>query len=107
LLGKGYEISKSDLTIDLVPTYGFPSSDNLLTSSINSNTLEPALATGRIPVKTNEDIDNYLKKLSVYEKLPDSLWRKKLVHITGGRTADENSSFKNYLNNLYNIAKEE
>ncbi len=107
LLGKGYEIPKHNLSLNLVPTYGYPASDNLLTSGINSSTLEPALATGRIPAKTNTDIENYLKKLQVYENLPSELWRKKLVHITGGKTVSESSSFKNYMNNLYNIAKGE
>jgi len=107
LLGKGYETARHNLGINLVPTYGYPASDNLLTAGIVSTTTEPAIPTGRIPATTNEEIENYLNKLKVYEQLPDSLWRKKLVHVTGGRSSSENSSFKNYLNNLYNIAKEE
>lgn len=104
LLGKGYEIAKQNFSNNLVPTYGYPASDNLLTSGIISNTTEPALATGRVPVRNNLEIENYLNKLKVYEQLPNLFWRKKLIHVTGGRSASENSSFKNYLQSLYNTA---
>lgn len=107
LLGKGYDTPKQIPSLNLVPTYGYPASDNLLTSGIINNTSEPALATGRIPVKSNSEIESYLEKLKIYEQLPDSLWRKKLVHVTGGRSSSENSSFKNYLQNLSNTASGE
>lgn len=111
LLGKGYENhlirSSSGLNADLVPTYGSPPSDDLFTARINTNSLAPAIATGRIAAKTNDDIEIYLQKLREYEQYPDSLWRKKFIHISGGNNLSENLSWANYQANFYNMAKGE
>lgn len=107
LLGKGMELSKGNFNNDLVPTIGYPASDHMLTSGLNGSNLEPGLATGRVPAKTNEEIENYLNKLKVYEGLPNEIWRKKLLHISGGNNISENISFFNYQNSLYDRAKQE
>lgn len=101
LLGKGYETPKGNLNNDLVPTMGFPASDNMITSGLNGSNLEPGLMTGRIPAKTNDDILNYLEKLKVYRQLPNEVWRKKILQVTGGKTSQEQSSFRYYQNNFY------
>src|SRR5690606_31308623 len=59
LLGKGCETPKGNLENDLVPTMGYPGSDNMLTSGLNGSNLEPGLATGRIPAKTDSEVLNY------------------------------------------------
>ncbi|RZL58853.1 MAG: hypothetical protein EOO93_16425, partial [Pedobacter sp.] len=105
LLGKGMEHSKVQKSLDLVPTLGYPASDNMLTSGLNGSVLEPGLATGRVPAKTNEEIDNYLNKLKVFNQLPNEIWRKNLLFISGGTNPSENLSFVNYQNSLYNVAK--
>jgi hypothetical protein len=107
LLGKGYENSREFMNLDLVPTIGYPGSDNMLTSGLNGSILEPGLATGRVPARNNLEINNYLDKLKIYRSLPDSLWRKKLIHVSGGRSIFENLSFQGYQNVLYNTAKTE
>ncbi|WP_240534883.1 C25 family cysteine peptidase [Pedobacter aquae] len=107
LLGKGMEISKGNFNNNLVPTIGFPASDNMLTSGLNGSNLEPGLATGRVPAKTNEEVENYLNKLKVYEQLPNENWRKKLLHISGGNSSSENTSFFNYQNLLFESARRE
>ncbi|OAQ42236.1 hypothetical protein A5893_03740 [Pedobacter psychrophilus] len=105
LLGKGYENSRENMTGDLVPTIGYPGSDNMLTSGLNGSNLEPGLATGRIPARNNTDINNYLNKLKVYNVLGNDLWRKKILQTTGGKTISEVTSFGNYQENLYQISK--
>ena len=105
LLGKGYETPKGNLANDLVPTMGFPPSDNMITSGLNGTSLEPALATGRIPAKTNLDVINYLDKLKVYNNLSNALWRKNILQVTGGKTTYEVSSFGSYQNSFYNASK--
>ncbi len=105
LLGKGYEFPKLNMVADLVPTMGFPASDNLLTSGLNGAVLEPGLATGRIPAKTNEEIINYLDKLKTYNGLSSFIWRKNILEVTGGKTFGEVSSFGSYQNSFYERAK--
>ncbi|HTN22114.1 MAG TPA: C25 family cysteine peptidase [Pelobium sp.] len=107
LLGKGYENSREQLANDLVPTMGYPGSDNMLTSGLNGSKLEPGLATGRIPAKDNIDIINYLDKLKVYNNLGNDIWRKKILHISGGKNISENNSFTAYQDALYARAKDE
>jgi len=111
LLGKGLENhlirSSQGINDDLVPTYGSPPSDDLLTARINNTSLAPAIATGRVIAKTNEEVEIYLQKLKTYEQYPDSLWRKKFIHISGGSTIYDNLSWAAYQANMYNMAKGE
>lgn len=107
LLGNGAEYSKNNIAIDYVPTIGYPPSDNMLTSGLNGSVLEPGLITGRIPAINNQDIDNYLSKLKIYNQLPDSLWRKNILHISGGKTISENEDFAFYQRRFFDNAKAE
>lgn len=105
LMGKGYESPRSILAQDLVPTMGYPASDAAFSSQIIDNNLAPALATGRIPAKTNQEIRDYLNKLKAFDALPDSLYRKRFIHITGGKDIYEGSTFVSYLKGFGDIAK--
>lgn len=109
LLGKGLENhlirATGALNDDLVPTYGSPPSDDLITARINTTSLAPAIATGRIGAKTNAEVEIYLQKLKRYELYPNELWRKKFIHISGGSNLSENQSWAGYQANMYNMAK--
>ena len=107
LLGRGFEMVKQNMLADLVPTFGFPASDNMITAGLNGSNLEPGLATGRIPAKTNEDIENYLNKLKTYNGLNVGIWRKSLLQATGGKTVFEVNSFGSYQNSFYDKSKNE
>ena len=108
LLGKGQEPNRirqnnTNFKKDLVPTFGVPGSDVLFTSGIIDTLYKPDLPISRIPAQTNEDVRNYLKRLQEYEALPDSQWRKRVVHLSGGANLFENNSFKSYTSNYRNI----
>ncbi len=109
LLGKGLENnlirSSNGLNADLVPTYGSPPSDDLLTARINTTSLAPAIATGRVVAKTNAEVQIYLNKLKKYEQYDNALWRKKFIHVSGGNNLSENLSWASYQANMYNMAK--
>lgn len=107
LLGKGYETPKTNLQEDLVPTMGYPASDSFFTSEIIDNNLAPALATGRVPAKNNDEVRIYLEKLKLYDNQPDSIWRKNIINISGGKNSGEDISFSNYLNSFSNVASKE
>lgn len=111
LLGKGLENhlirSAGAINEDLVPTYGSPPSDDLFTARINSTSLAPAIATGRVGAKTNEEVEIYLEKLKRYELYSNAIWRKKFIHISGGNNLSENLSWAAYQANMYNMAKAE
>ncbi len=105
LLGKGHETPKNSLDKDLVPTMGFPASDNMLTSGFNGSLLEPGLNTGRVPAKNNAEVVFYLEKLRSYNNLPNEIWRKNILQLTGGTSVSESNSFRNYQKQFFDHAK--
>ncbi|GAB4015819.1 putative type IX secretion system sortase PorU2 [Spirosoma koreense] len=76
---------------DWVPTIGYPGSDILLTAGLGTypaNT--PAIPTGRLNVTTGDQILAYLEKIKQFESSSaNGLWRKNILHISGGKTPDE------------------
>jgi hypothetical protein len=111
LLGKGQQTdlvrTPASYQADLVPSIGLPPSDMLFTSGLNGTQWEPALATGRVAAKNDQDVLNYLDKLMAYESAPDSLWRKTLVHISGGNDLDENNLWSSYQQSFARAAEKE
>lgn len=109
LLGKGqshfYLKAPKGLEKDLVPGIGNPPSDNMFTSGLDGTGLEPAIATGRIAAASPEAVDIYLNKLKKYEQLPDSLWRKNFIHVSGGNDIFENNQWAGYENTFLKEAQ--
>ncbi len=81
----------------LVPSLGFPPSDNYLTSGLGSTYLEPALRTGRISAKTPEEVEWYLNKLQSFEAQEPAIWMKNVMHFGGGGNTAEQTRFANHL----------
>ncbi len=103
LLGKGqlHYLVRTDtigFNYDLVPTWGAPGSDYMITSGLQGTVFQPAIPTGRIPAISNTDIQNYLNKIKEYESTPAQLWQKSILHLAGGRDLVENTNFTAYLN---------
>jgi hypothetical protein len=69
----------------LVPSYGYPSSDVLMSAGFGaSNPITPAIPTGRLAAVDNTGIQNYLTKVQQYEALAPALWQKRVIHFCGG-----------------------
>ena len=77
--------------LDMVMTYGFPSSDLLFSSGLNGFPANvPALMTARINAGTPQEVIDYLNKVIDYEQpQADRQWRKKILHLSGGKTPAE------------------
>lgn len=91
----------------LVPTYGFPSSDILLTAGLNNTAdYEPALATGRLAAKNGADVIAYLNKVQEYESAPAAPWMKQVLHFGGGTSAGEQQLYLNYLGTYKNTIED-
>jgi hypothetical protein len=104
LIGKGvmysqFRVKENDPDIDkldLVPTFGNPASDILLTAEGNSSI--PLTPVGRISAITKAEVSDYLDKVKQYEQLQaisspaisDKAWMKNVVHVTGA--SDNNTS---------------
>jgi hypothetical protein len=105
LLGKSIHLNycRNDATNYkncLIPSFGYPSSDNLITAGLNGTNLSTAIPTGRLSAKTDNDVTMYLDKITQYETYtsPEE-WMKYVLHFGGGSNIGEQSSFRSYLNN--------
>jgi hypothetical protein len=93
---------------NLVPSYGYPSSDVCITGKWNGSTsLRPAIPTGRIAANNDLELQAYLAKIQTYEAAqnqssiydkPNKEWQKQILHFGGGATTVEQTLFRNYLN---------
>lgn len=99
LLGKGVNNSLSRNNAgaygaNLLPTFGYPASDNGFTSNLSGTSQwVPLIPTGRITVKTDLELKNYLDKIIEYEQQqvqtsvydsPNKDWQKHVIHLIGG-----------------------
>ncbi|MEO5582420.1 MAG: C25 family cysteine peptidase, partial [Saprospiraceae bacterium] len=95
----GRSVNYRDLRVDnninlygnlhLIPTFGYPGSDNLIFSKLNSSV--PVFNSARLAASTPEQVRVYLSKVKEYEfklKSPSSnddlYWRKRILHLAGG-----------------------
>jgi hypothetical protein len=99
LIGKGsnyFSVFRSAANINreilnAVPTWGTPSSDNLLACR-NLKIPVPAIPIGRLSVINGQEIMDYLHKVKEFENLQrlrpvlpsQNEWRKKVLHLVGG-----------------------
>ena len=108
LLGKGLSIDEIQLrgnkNQDLVPTYGFPPSDQLLFEG-TGQLIDLPFGIGRVPASNNNQVRAYLNKLQRYRNTGPGDWRKRILHLSGGRDAAENRQYTQYLNAMAKVAK--
>ncbi len=110
LLGKGYyattvRSSTTWYSRCLIPSFGNPASDVLLTAGVGTSVIEPAIPTGRIAAKTDTDVLTYLNKIKEYENVatnPPAEWKKHVLHFGGGKSDQEQNLLKYYLTNYKN-----
>ncbi len=99
--------------LNLVPTFGFPGSDNILTTS-NITSSKPELEIGRISVISASELTDYLEKVKEYEELQRSapntvdarLWMKNMLHITGASSSLLAGPLCNFVNKYKNIIED-
>ena len=82
---------------NLVPSFGYPSSDVAITAGLNGTELQPAIPTGRISALDNQTVLDYLQKVQTFEAQPHAEWMKRLIHFGGGQDLNEQDNFAFYL----------
>jgi len=103
----GSRKSPSAYQNNLVPSYGYPSSDNHFSVSLGSSGASFAIPTGRFSAMDGISISNYLNKVIEYEEQQDPLsiynledkeWQKNVLHFGGGSTPSQVNLLTAYLN---------
>jgi Peptidase family C25 len=121
LIGHGvayneYRINMADPADDrlnLVPTFGWPASDNLLASADGASPIALTLI-GRISAVTPEEVSNYLDKVKEYEAaqrnnlntIADRAWMKNVVLITGSSDVYLGTVLCNYMDSYRQIIED-
>jgi hypothetical protein len=90
---------------DLVPTAGFPPSDCYFVRGLQPG--EPdlsAMAVGRIPAKTSQDLSNYLTKVIEKERVLVS-GPNRILHLVGGMNPAELARHSSFMEGFAALAK--
>ncbi|MBL0742793.1 C25 family cysteine peptidase [Chryseolinea lacunae] len=91
---------------DFVPSAGFPASDAAFSAGLGGTTYDPAIPTGRIPALKSDDVAAYLDKVKEMEALPyNDLWRKNILHLSGGIEEGEPQLFQSFLKEFQGVAE--
>lgn len=96
--------TRQPFTENLVPTFGFPASDGLMVTPLDTGTtgLLPVLPVGRVNIFSDAEGQDYLSKLQQYEQSPwDGTWMKEAVHLGGGEDQAEQSLINGYLDGRF------
>ncbi len=112
LIGRGvdyidyrtYQSDPNTELLNLVPTFGFPASDNMLTSS-NGSGLINLIPIGRLGVVKGTEVEDYLNKVQEYEQVQQTAanniagraWRKNIIHVTGATDPFLEAVLCNYM----------
>jgi hypothetical protein len=85
--------------VDMVPNAGWPGSDIALAMETRADSTDfPKVPVGRINTLNAQQVYDYLQKVKAMEAEPShSPWRKKILHLSGGRSRDELALFKSYV----------
>ena len=90
---------------DFVPSAGYPASDANYSAGLGGSLNEPAIPTGRLSATLPEQVVYYLNKVKEMEATEFSdLWRKRILHLSGGIDEGEPVTFKSYMEDFASIA---
>lgn len=120
LLGKSIKSNEArsgvNFTQNLVPSFGHPASDMMLTAGLNGTITESPIPMGRVSAQTGTHVSLYLNKIIQYENpIPNQLsspygetdWMKKVLHFAGGDDASSANLFMSYLNGYKNTIEDD
>ncbi len=94
--------------LNMVPSFGDPSSDNLLAAKLDTvhPQLYPQIPIGRLAATNNEEVVLYLNKVKEYESTPHAEWMKQILHLGGGGDITQQQQFEGYLHDFEQIIED-
>lgn len=86
--------------LDQIPSMGWPGSDIALAMQ-HTTQPTPVAPVGRLFASSPNDVSNYLEKVRQHESQSTTAsWRKKMLHISGGRSVSELNFFRDFIGQL-------
>ena len=84
---------------DMVPSMGWPDSDIALGMGLDPRHPDvPLVPIGRLNAANAKNVWDYLQKIKQHEASPVAApWRKNILHLSGGRSARELTTYRNFL----------
>ena len=90
-------------TIQLGTRYSHSTDDRL----VSFNGIIPEMATGRVPAKSNDDVNNFINKIIEFEnKLPMGLWRQRITLVADDPSRPERELFELSMGKSHTINSE-
>ena len=91
--------------LDLIPNAGWPGSDIGLVQGLHGEPDNvPALPIGRLNALRPQSVLDYLNKVKEHEQTTEpALWRKNVLHLSGGRSAGELRLFRAYVDDFRRV----
>jgi hypothetical protein len=120
LLGKSVKTNEvrqnnANFVKNLLPSFGHPASDLMLTAGLNGTINQSPIPMGRLAALTEIEVQWYLNKIIDYENpMPSPLtspngetdWMKKALHFAGGQSVSDANLFMAYLNGFKNTLED-
>lgn len=120
LIGKGITHPhqrpySGELVGSFVPSSGYPSSDIAFSNRMHGTNYEPLVPTGRLSVRNNTQLQEYLDKVIEYEAAQHPLagdfeetldWQKQILHFVGGSDLSQQTNFQNWMNGMKAIIED-
>ncbi|MCS6821659.1 MAG: C25 family cysteine peptidase [Microscillaceae bacterium] len=117
LIGRGYCLPDGHVPInirqnpahaalDLVPTGGWPPSDYVFSTDLEPGKAAASVVpTGRLNVDNPQHILNYLNKVKEHDAEHGAVWKKNVIHLSGGKTLAEQAQFRAFMKEFEDIIK--
>lgn len=104
---QGHRQSATAYAKCLVPTYGYPPSDAMLTLGLGPDPAWQDMTVGRLSALTEQQVYDYVGKLQSQAGFTSpEPWMKNILHFRGGSNAGEAQLFGSYLSVYRSIAQD-
>ncbi len=90
----------------LVPSFGFPATDNCYTIGLNYNPMTQQFPVGRLSAKLPQQVENYRMKVLAFEGQEPAAWMKNILHFRGGTTAQQTQQFGVFMHQMKTAAED-
>lgn len=106
---QGIRKAPNGALLDLVPNAGWPGSDLGLVEGLHGEPANvPALLIGRLNASRSQSVLDYLNKVKEHENTTEpALWRKEVLHLSGGNTPYELQSFRSVVDDFKTVIQQQ